>query len=946
MTKRLLAGLWYLATRVRNWLSRAMRFPGPLLYPLSVFLVLLSTSLLFFFSSESAATITPLNYLSVYDSGLQGDWVMQKWEGGGPLSVEMAAPAPNRAGTAVEVNFTDNGWNALGFATPDWSSPYYVNEIRTVEFDLYIKPDSIGTENLIFILGNAGQSDQPRLVDYIPGWDTLTDAQRFGHWFHLKINLAAIHPKVPNFGGFFVYDNAGTESRPHILLYNVKIGWKNDLTPPRVTLNSITPDMTYSQATLVFHTDEPTTYRVEYGVSGYGASVENLADYSMTHEVLLPNLTPGTILDYRITAWDHRLEAGAVPNAGVLEGHYTIPPAPTQPPLISLFSKSGVEGHKATLNWKTDRPCRALLTYKKQGTAATMTRTLDNYLRWRQFVMDLLEPATGYQGTIRVTDAFGLTSSRDFTVRTTATSTSDVDITIDASDRKPISPYIYGTNQYYGAPYHTFGRMGGNRWTTYNWENNASNAGSDYYNQNDDYLPWSLGVPADQYAIPGNAILYGLDQIFAADPPAGAALITVPILGHVAADSGPGGDVADSGPDYLQTRFKELSLAKGAPFSLHPSTTNALVYTDEFVNWVKKVARPAHPGKQIFYALDNEPDIWFQTHPRIEAQQESYNSLCDKNGAAAAAIKRVDPAATVFGFVSYGWTGYINLQGAPDGSYSDYATYGDFTEYYLRRMKTAEILAGKRLVDVLDLHYYTSAQSVDGLDVGYLWDKTYLHTPTVDAERAQSARSLWDPTYVENSWITGWLPEGDKPIRLIPRMLEKIEANYPGTKLAITEYNFGGGADISGALAEADALGIFGQLGVFAASQYQMGNNPTDHEEFIEAAFRMYRGFDGTSANFGDISLAAASSDTAKVAVYASLDSTAVAPGRLVLVAINRSNDFQDVALNGLPVQGTAQVYRLISPSPAPVFVGQVPVPGNSLVVALPPMSISTLQLQ
>jgi hypothetical protein len=32
------------------------------------------------------------------------------------------------------------------------------------------------------------------------------------------------------------------------------------------------------------------------------------------------------------------------------------------------------------------------------------------------------------------------------------------------------------------------GRIGGNRWTAYNWETNASNAGSDYLYQNDTYL--------------------------------------------------------------------------------------------------------------------------------------------------------------------------------------------------------------------------------------------------------------------------------------------------------------------------------------------------------------------------------------------------------------------------------------------------------------------------
>ena len=60
---------------------------------------------------------------------------------------------------------------------------------------------------------------------------------------------------------------------------------------------------------------------------------------------------------------------------------------------------------------------------------------------------------------------------------------------------KPISPYIYGTNQLLvGGENWTAMRFGGNRLTGYNWENNASNAGSDWNQSSDDYLASSFGV--------------------------------------------------------------------------------------------------------------------------------------------------------------------------------------------------------------------------------------------------------------------------------------------------------------------------------------------------------------------------------------------------------------------------------------------------------------------
>lgn len=66
----------------------------------------------------------------------------------------------------------------------------------------------------------------------------------------------------------------------------------------------------------------------------------------------------------------------------------------------------------------------------------------------------------------------------------------DVTISINTSEeRKNISPYIYGANQLLTEEENwTARRKGGNRMTGYNWENNASNAGSDWQHSSDNYL--------------------------------------------------------------------------------------------------------------------------------------------------------------------------------------------------------------------------------------------------------------------------------------------------------------------------------------------------------------------------------------------------------------------------------------------------------------------------
>src|SRR6185295_3319375 len=106
--------------------------------------------------------------------------------------------------------------------------------------------------------------------------------------------------------------------------------------------------------------------------------------------------------------------------------------------------------------------------------------------------------------------------------------------------------------------------------------------------------------------------------------------------------------------------------------------------------------------------------------------------------------------------------------------------------------------AGRRLVDVLDLHWYPEARG------GGVRVTEADSSAAVAAARVQAPRSLWDPSYVETSWISQ--DAGVGAIRLLPRMREKIAAHAAGTLLAITEYNFGGGAHISGGLAQADAL--------------------------------------------------------------------------------------------------------------------------------------------
>ena len=48
-----------------------------------------------------------------------------------------------------------------------------------------------------------------------------------------------------------------------------------------------------------------------------------------------------------------------------------------------------------------------------------------------------------------------------------------------------------------------------------------------------------------------------------------------------------------------------------------------MVYQDEFVNWVKTnyAYGQTDPNRPIYFQLDNEPDIWAETHPEVHPDE-------------------------------------------------------------------------------------------------------------------------------------------------------------------------------------------------------------------------------------------------------------------------------------------------------------------------------------
>lgn len=493
----------------------------------------------------------------------------------------------------------------------------------------------------------------------------------------------------------------------------------------------------------------------------------------------------------------------------------------------------------------------------------------------------------------------------------------------------PISEGIYGVSY---SPRHAIRdqfiwglrpsarRWGGNPSERFNWKQGSLwNTGSDWYFQNVDYVGRSGWTWRD-------FLRENKDHQV-------ETTLTLPMLGWVARDNhsysfpvallGAQQSVDPQREDIGNGRDragKEI-----APLSpLRTSERVGPAYVAEWVRAIKSLER--QEGIHVStYMLGNEPMLWNSTHRDVHPDPVGYDDLLARTVAYVQAVREVDRDAYIAAPGLWGWPAYFySAKDAASGFQRrpDRRAHGDvpFLEWYLAHLHARAKQTGLPMINALDVHFYP-----EGGVYSTAADRRLAEL------RIRSARSLWDDTYVDESWI-------GEPIRLLPRMREIIDRTYPGLDLVIGEYSFGGESHMSGAIALVDALGRFAQHKVSQAYYW------TYPQESSPAywAFRAFRNFDGVGGRFLERLLLAQGDGG-----YSLYVSKSANDGRLVGVVANK--DFDDPLRLQLRLRGCTVPEKVgfwvLGENTGGLRPREGRLARDLVEVDLPPLSIATLAL-
>jgi hypothetical protein len=553
-----------------------------------------------------------------------------------------------------------------------------------------------------------------------------------------------------------------------------------------------------------------------------------------------------------------------------------------------------------------------------------------------------------------------------------------------ANQTHAINPYIYGMDAFTlssttgNAARISIDRWGGDATSRFNYKLNVTNSASDWYFENQNQVNGS-GVG-------------DFDAQVNSDAGIGAKTLgTLPVNGWVAKDA-----TSCSFPVATYPGQQEVDTSRECGNGVYPQGTQGCTnsagcnitgnkatdtstaidgasWATGWVNYLVGKFGTAANGGVAVYDLDNEPSWWDAVHRDVHPKPFTYDEVTNNGIAVAQAVKAADPTAGVSGPVMDYWWAYFYSKADIESGWStgpcyqpwqnptDRTAHGGipFIEYYLQQFAAAEKSGGTRLLDYLDLHTYFVADDPQnpGVTLGFAAAGNTL----AQQARLNSTRVFWDPTYTDPNYPqpnyttdSNYTASCNVPLQapqVIPMMKNWVAKDYPGTKLAITEYNWGGQEHINGALAQADILGIFGREGLDIGALWGAPDPVKQIPGLM--AFEVYRNYDGKNSAFGDTALQSTSAKQGQLSVYGALRT---ADNSVTIVVINKTYGDLNTSLSlaNLPSTTTSAKAYLYSNANLNAIVAQPDVtvtPGSggsasTISTTFPAQSITLLVMQ
>ena len=485
-----------------------------------------------------------------------------------------------------------------------------------------------------------------------------------------------------------------------------------------------------------------------------------------------------------------------------------------------------------------------------------------------------------------------------------------------------VSPMLFGVNMAAESTGgYTSNRWGGNAVTRYAWDIDVQNRARDWFFEN-------IPNEADQVEAPSTS---ASDRLIETTLAASAAsVITIPTLGFVPIDREQrcGFSVAKYGAQNSTDRYSPDCGNGLRPDGFTPITgndasdTSRTVGPEYAVAWLNHLAtrHGAYWLERSWFALDNEPNYWADTHRDVHPQPHTYAELWSYTLAYSLALRAAYPKLRLAG------PDYTGFQALSDPVEREQGGSLPFMEAFVSDLGEYERShGGTRLLDVLDIHCYPEGE----------WDASHLDPAADHIMRMRLTRELWDESFYIESWLA-------RPAFYLRWARQLIATHAPWLNLSCTEWNYQKDFkddDIVGAVISVDAIGIYAREGVDLANKW---SSPEPGSVIDYALLHFLHNFDGEGSSIAGATYVEVHTSSDQVGAHGFLSSDGQRVHVLLICRQYEGEVRVEVPIPEEDVRYQSElvsVYRLDAQHIVPSSPESIAPKSGKIVVTMPPAS-------